>query len=246
VTKTSYFFAAAVAALSLTACDKGSDKAASNAPIEQVKAPNGDWSAVVTETPEGGFLMGNPNAKVKLVEFGSMTCPHCREFDEEAMGPLTETFVKSGQVSFEFRNFVRDGADLTASLVARCNGPAGFFGLTRQLYADQPNWIGKLQTADPATLQRIDSLPPTQKPGGFAELLGLGQWASMRGLPAAKANACLADQSAIDRLVAMQTEAVDQYQIPGTPSFLIDGKMVELDNSATVWKQLEAKLRDAI
>jgi len=235
VTKTSYLLTAAVAALSLAACDKGTDKAASNAPIEQVKAPNGDWSALVTETPEGGFLMGNPNAKVKLVEFGSMTCPHCREFDEEAMGPLVETFVKSGQVSFEFRNFVRDGADLSASLIARCNGPAGFFGLTRQLYADQPNWVGKLQTADPATLQRVDALPSTQKPGGFAELLGLQQWASMRGLPTAKANACLSDQTAIDRLVAMQTEAVDQYQIPGKPPFRIKGQQGGLGHGSTVW-----------
>lgn len=246
MTKTSLLIAAAAASLSLTACDKAADKTASNAPIEQVKAPNGDWSALVTETPEGGFLMGNPNAKVKLVEFGSMTCPHCRDFDEEAMGPLVETFVKSGQVSFEFRNFVRDSADLTASLIARCNGPAGFFGLTRQLFTDQPTWVGKLQTADQATLQQVSTLPSIQQPGKFAELLGLQQWASMRGLPAAKANACLSDQAAIDRLVAMQTEAVDQYQIPGTPSFLINGKMVEVDNSGTVWKQLEAKLRDAI
>lgn len=246
MTRTSIFLTAAVAALSLTACDKGADKATGNTPIEQIQAPNGDWSAVVTETPEGGFLMGNPNAKVKLVEFGSMTCPHCREFDEEAMGPLTDTFVKSGQVSFEFRNFVRDGADLTASLIARCNGPAGFFGLTRQLFADQADWIGKLQTADPAALQALDALPPAQKSARFAELLGLQQWASMRGLPAAKANACLSDQARVDRLVAMQSDAVSQYNIQGTPSFLINGENVELDNSATVWKQLEGKLRDAI
>ena len=60
-------------------------------PVEAVPAPNGgDWSTIVSATPEGGFVMGNPNAPVKLVEFGSMTCPHCAEFDEAAMKPLTD------------------------------------------------------------------------------------------------------------------------------------------------------------
>ena len=246
MTRTSLFAAAAVAALSLTACDKGADKAATNTPIEQIQAPNGDWSAVVTETPEGGFLMGNPNAKVKLVEFGSLTCPHCREFDEQGVKPLIDTYVKSGQVSFEFRNFVRDAADLTATLVARCGGPASFFGMTRQLFADQPDWVGKIQSADPVTLQALETLPPQQKSIKFAELLGLQDFAAQRGLPAAKVNACLSDQGAIDRLVAMQTDAVSQYQVPGTPAFLINNEMVTLDGTGTQWEQLEKKLRDAL
>ena len=66
--------------------------------------------------------MGNPNAEVKLVEFGSMTCPHCAEFDEQGGKPLIDNYVKNGQVSFEFRNFVRDPFDMTASLIARCGG----------------------------------------------------------------------------------------------------------------------------
>ena len=58
--------------------------------------------------------MGNPNAKVKLVEFGSLTCPHCAEFEEEGGKALIENYVKTGQVSWEFRNFVRDPFDITA------------------------------------------------------------------------------------------------------------------------------------
>jgi protein-disulfide isomerase len=73
---------AATAILATTACNAEksgtASNTASNAPIKPVAAPNGgDWTKMVTQTPEGGFLMGNPQADVKLIEYGSMTCPHC-------------------------------------------------------------------------------------------------------------------------------------------------------------------------
>ena len=49
-------------------------------------------------------MMGNPNAKVKLIEIGSLTCPHCREFDEKGVPTLIDKYVKTGQVSWEFRH----------------------------------------------------------------------------------------------------------------------------------------------
>src|SRR5918998_2689468 len=65
--------------------------------VEPVKPPpGGDWAQVVSQTPAGGFVMGNPNARVKLIEFGSMTCPHCREFDEAGVQPLIDKYVKTG------------------------------------------------------------------------------------------------------------------------------------------------------
>ena len=84
--KLMHILAASVAIFASAACnaEKGSDSAAAaSAPIKPIAAPNnGDWSEMVSETPEGGFVMGNPNAPVKLVEYGSMTCPHCAEFQE--------------------------------------------------------------------------------------------------------------------------------------------------------------------
>lgn len=240
----------AMAAFTVTACNaenSGNGAVASNGPIKAVPAPNGgDWTTVVAATPEGGFVMGNPNAPVKLVEFGSMTCPHCREFDEEAMQPLTETYVKSGKVSFEFRNFIRDGYDLAATVIARCGGPSSFFGLTRQLFADQPEWVGKIQAADPAQMQAIGALPVNQQLVEVAKIAGLPQWAAMRGLPTAKTNACLADPNAPTKLVQMQSDAVSSYNIPGTPSFLINGKMVETKPGSTVWTQVEGAIKAAL
>ncbi|MFL6743720.1 MAG: thioredoxin domain-containing protein, partial [Sphingomicrobium sp.] len=137
------FLVCMTAAAALAACGSKEDNAASNAPINltPVAPPaGGDWTQTVVATPEGGMLMGNPNAKVKLVEYGSLTCPHCRAFDEEGVPALLGKYVKSGQVSWEFRNYVRDAADLTAALIARCNGAKGFFPLVRALYHDQPFW----------------------------------------------------------------------------------------------------------
>ena len=221
------------------AAGKGPDVTAAAVPAPN----NGDWSTIVAKTPEGGYVMGNPAAKVKLVEFGSMTCPHCADFEEKGVKALIDNYVKKGLVSFEFRNFVRDPYDLTASLLARCGGEASFFGLTRNLYADQQDWVGKIQAADPAKMQALQSMPPAQQFATIAELGGLKQYASLRGVPKAKGEQCLADQAAIDQLVQMNSDAVSQFSIPGTPSFVINGKL--LDATAT-WDVLEPKIKEAL
>ena len=238
-------------ALLVAGCDQGKEGNASapvaSGPIEPIAAPGGgDWTQTVTQTAEGGFLMGNPDAPVKLVEFGSMTCPHCADFDKAAMEAITNTYVKSGRVSFEFRNFVRDGLDLTASVVARCGGPSSFFGLTTQLFEGQKEMFERVQSADQAQLAAIEALPPAQKLPRFADLAGLKQWASMRGLPSSKLDQCLADQGQIDRIVQMQSDATSDFQISGTPSFLLNGEVVAFEGNDPIWKQLEARLRGAL
>ena len=241
------FLFLASAALLATACnaEKG---AATNSGAEvsakPVPAPNnGDWSTIVSRSPEGGFVMGNPNAKVKLVEFGSLTCPHCAEFEEQGGKVLIDNYVKKGLVSWEFRNYVRDPFDMTATLLARCGGEASFFGLTRNLYTDQKEWIGKIQAADEATLQALQAMQPAQQFSAIADLGGLKQYASMRGVPRAKGEQCLANEVEINKLVQMNTDAGTTYNIPGTPSFLINGALVEQTAS---WDKLEPAIKDAL
>ena len=235
-------------ALLLTGCGGGDGKGSGNAaggsgtPVAAVPAPNGgDWTETVVKTPEGGMMMGNPNAPVKLVEFGSMTCPHCAEFSEQSIA-LIDNYVKSGRVSYEFRNFVRDPADLAASLLARCGGPTPFFKLSEQIYQSQADWIGKLQNMTAAEQQQLQNLQPEQVVPIFAQKSGLVQFVGMRGIPAEKAQQCLADKAAIQQLVDM-TNAGAQLQIPGTPAFLINGNLVE--NSAN-WETLEPALKKAV
>src|SRR5919112_6429232 len=104
--KPSVFLSGAVALVAIAGCNSKPGDAATNTQVklEQVAPPKGgDWSQVVNPTSANGFVMGNPNAKVKLVEYGSLTCPHCAEFDEKAVPALIDKYVKSGQVSWEFR-----------------------------------------------------------------------------------------------------------------------------------------------
>lgn len=245
--KTSLFLAGAVAAVALAGCDAKQGDSTTNAPVklEQVAPPKGgDWTLVVNPTPAGGFVMGNPNAKVKLVEIGSLTCPHCRAFDEEGVPTLVEKYVKSGQVSWEFRNYVRDAFDLAASLIARCNGANSFFPLARALYKDQPEWVGKVQAAPQDQLQAMQSLPPNQQFAALAKVAGLQDWAAARGVPVAKSAQCLADQQSIDKLVQMTGDTSSQYpDFQGTPSFIINGKMIK---DAATWDKLKPQLDAAV
>ena len=237
----------ASAALLATACNAEKSATGNTGPevtAAPVAAPNnGDWSTIVKKTAEGGFLMGNPNAKVKLVEYGSMTCGHCATFEEEGAKPLIDNYVKKGLVSYEFRNFVRDPFDMTASLLARCGGEASFFGLTRNLFADQADWMGKAQQADQAKLQALQSMPPAQQFSTIADLAGLKQYASMRGVPRAKAEQCLANEAEANQLVQINSDAISQFNVPGTPAFVINGALSE---GANTWAQLEPKIKEAL
>src|SRR3954471_7802722 len=229
--KPSLFLAGTVAVAAIAGCNSKPGDAKNNAPVkyEQVRPPKGgDWTMVVNPTPAGGFMMGNPNARVKLVEFGSLTCAHCREFDEKGAETLVNKYVKSGQVSWEFRNYVRDPFDLTASLIARCNGAKGFFPLTRALYKDQISWVTKIQAAPQSDLEGLQNLPPNQEFVQAAKYAGLPEWAAARGVPVAKSNQCLSNENSINQLVQMTGDATNQFpNFPGTPTFVINGKMVE-------------------
>lgn len=238
-------------ALLLAGCgdEAGSNQAASGqpvstAPLQQVEAPNGDWTQIVSETAEGGYRMGNPNAPVKLVEYGSLTCPHCAEFAVEGGEKLKNEYVKSGQVSWEFRPYLLFPTDVGISMLLRCQGPAPFFRLTDQLYAEQRNWVQGFQNIPEAEQQRIQALPAQQRAAEFAKAGGIDQFFRQRGMPEQKINTCLADPAGLASLAAITQKAhAEMPNFPGTPTFLINGEMVE--NTAT-WGLLEPKLREAI
>lgn len=241
------WLAAGVAALALAGCNQAAENATATAPANDAAAgvaapPAGqDWTQVVSQTPEGGFRMGNPNAAVKLVEYLSLTCPHCAEFSESAT-PKIKDLVKKGTVSFEVRNYVRDPLDVTASLIARCQGGPAFFTMTEQALAQQTALLTKAQGLPQAELQRVGGLPPSEQFKEFARLLGLDQFAKQRGIPDAKLADCLGDKAALDQLVAMQKYANETVQVPGTPSFLVNGQLLQ---NAGTWETLEPQLKAA-
>jgi protein-disulfide isomerase len=201
------------------------------------------WADVVTATPEGGFRMGNPNAKVKLIEFASLTCPHCKDFHAAAYSTLKSKYVASGDVSYEFRNFVLNGPDYAASLLARCQGPGPFFGLLKAFFDDQQSWVEPFTTLSPAEQKRLGGLPQDQQIAAMADAGELDAYVRTRGIPKAKFDQCLSDPAAIKTLADLRTQATDQYKLTGTPGFIINGK-----TQAEVydWATLEPKLQAAL
>jgi protein-disulfide isomerase len=202
-----------------------------------------DWTTVAAATPEGGFRLGNPDAKVKLVEFASLTCPHCRDFHAEAFDAIKSKYVASGNVSYEYRNFVLNGPDYAASMLARCQGAEPFFGLLSAFYRDQTVWtepFGKMTAADNA---RLSAMPQDRQIAALAETGKLDEYVRTRGITRAKFDACLADKGMLDKLLALRSQATDKYKLTGTPGFIINDVVQE---NAYTWADLEPKLQAAV
>jgi protein-disulfide isomerase len=239
----------ALLALALAGCGDNADTNAaaganSYAPLEQIAAPNGgDWTQIVSETPEGGFRMGNPDAPVKLVEYGSVSCGHCAEFAEKATDKLKNEYVKSGQVSWEFRPFLLFPTDPGMSALLRCQSPSAAFRLVDQIYAEQDSWMSQFRAIPEADLQRLQQLPPQQQAIEFAKAGKIDQFFRQRGVPQAKINACLADPASLQKLSEINSTAVTQHGISGTPTFLINGNVVP---NTSAWEQLEPAIREAL
>jgi protein-disulfide isomerase len=244
--KVSVFLACAAAAVAIAGCNSKQGNATANAPVKvaQVSPPKGgDWTDVVNAAPDGGFIMGNPNAKVKLLEIGSLTCPHCKAFDDEGVPHLLD-YVKTGQLSWEFRNYVRDAFDVTASLIARCNGAKSFFPLMRALYNDQLSWEQKIQKTPEDQLKSMQDLPPNQQFLALAKVAGFQEWAAARGVPLPKSTQCLSNENSVNQLVQMASDTTNQFpDFQGTPTFAINGTM--LRDTAT-WDKLEPQLKTAL
>lgn len=205
------------------------------------QAQQRDWSRTVAMTPEGGFRMGNPNAPVKVIEFGSMTCPTCAHFAEEGMPPLIANYVKSGKVSFEFRNYILNGFDVVASVLARCAGTSDFFAATDRLFRTQKTWSDKLFGLTDQQRAGLNALPENARMGRVADLGGLTQIVAQSGVTPAKGKQCLAAPGALDQLNRMKEAATKQYGVTGTPSFVINGSR----NYAHHWHDLEPLIRAA-
>jgi protein-disulfide isomerase len=206
------------------------------------KAPvTHDWTRTVIATPEGGFAMGNPAAKVKLVEYGSLACPHCRHFEETGYKPLVQRYVSTGQVRYEFRNLLISGPDISISLLAHCAGPSKFFPMSEFVYSTQEQWEKKFQGMSDADQQAIDKMSDQERIVRFAQIGGFGQIAARFGLPPARIKQCLADPKGLKQLLDW-TQSAMTGGIGHTPTFIIDGK----ESSAATWEDLEPQLKKAL
>ncbi len=233
--------------LALAACGGGNGDANSSAPaaspLPAVPAPAGqDWTQVVNKTAEG-YVMGNPNAPIKLVEYGSRLCPACGAFAREGYEPLVNNYVKSGKVSWEFREFLIHGApDLPPALLGICAGEATFFPVLEQMYQSQQGFNDKLQAMSPEQQKALQNAKPVDVIKALADQMDLINFVKQRGIPEAKARQCLGDMKEIDRLTKQTQDRGADGTVTGTPTFLLNGKPLK---GAIGWADVQAALKNA-
>jgi len=246
ITRPRLLITLALAPLALAACKEAANTSATSAPtgeaVAAVPPPAGQaWTDVIAATPDGGMLMGNPNAPIKLLEYGSLTCPHCANLAKQAMGPLMKDYVASGKVSFEFRSFAIHPQDVPLTVLVRCAPKEAFFPLVEQIYGNFDAMNAVYQ--DQAKLSQAEAamqLPPAQRWAAFSDAVGYTDFFSARGIAKDQAHACLADLNKAS-LVADQAKKYGDLGISSTPSLFINGSKID----AAEWPGVEAALKAA-
>lgn len=226
---------AACAALALLpAAPADAQRRAAARPAPRAQA---DWTRVAVRTPEGGFRIGNPDARTKLVEYLSLTCGHCAAFAHESGPRLIPVHVRSGRVSLEYRNYYLNGLDVAAALLSRCAAPANYFAMTHNLLATQATWTARIRTVPPDRQQQLQAMEPLALAQQLIAIMGLDAVGQRYGIGPAVRRQCLT-QAGLDRLE--QLHGLGQRAgVAGTPTFFINGARV----SANTWAGIEPLLQ---
>ena len=174
-------------------------------PLAQALA---DDTATELMQPEAlpDMALGDPKAPVTIIEYASMTCPHCAHFDEVTFPELKKRYIDTGKVRYILREFPLDNLAAAAFMLARCageNDPNKYFALVNTLFHQQNQWA-------------------VEKP--LAPLLAIAKQA---GFTEQSFNACLANQKILDSIESMRQRAIDKFKVHSTPTFFVNGKIVE-------------------
>ena len=151
--------------------------------------------------PLGDQIQGQAGAPVTIVEYASMTCPHCSHFHETTYPEMKKKYIDTGKVRFIFREFPLDPVALAASMLARCAGNDKFFPLVEAFFAQQKDWV-------------------VQKP--LQPMLSIAKQA---GFTQQSFDQCLANQQIEQALVEQRTRAAQKFNVNSTPTFFINGKI---------------------
>lgn len=230
-----------MAALALAACgDSKTDLAKEQSVIAKVAAPAGKtWSQVVSFDADGSAVMGNPNAPIKLLEYGAFTCGHCAQFTKDSHEELKRDFIDTGRVSYKLTPFMLNVADAISGAILKCNGADRYFPLADATFIEHEAFIAGLMNPGPEA-QSAAQLPPAQRFTALAKGLKIDQFYQQRGVPAATIQQCLANVDNVAAIEKGTNDGVAKYQISGTPTFVINEQVVEGINS---WAPLRDRLR---
>jgi protein-disulfide isomerase len=149
-------------------------------------------------------VLGKPTAPITIIEYGSLTCPHCAEFDQTTLPDVKKNWIETGKAKLVFRIFPLNDLDLHAAMLARCVPEDHFFAFVDAVYRDQTNWMG---AQDPEA--------------------ALGSIARLAGVPPDKVKSCFADKTMQHALAAEAYAAQKAYGVDSTPTFFINGAKME-------------------
>jgi protein-disulfide isomerase len=209
--------AVSLVALAVAACadEANSQTASSETPIELAQADTGsaaaveapasqgsvDMEAVLAEGPLPDMVLGEADAPVTIVEYMSLTCPHCASFHKETFDALKEKYIDSGQVRFIVRDFPFDPRAAAGAMLARCAPEGQYFPMVDMLFEQQSSWAAA-QDARGALLQI----------------------SRMAGFTQESFEACLTNQELLDDVNEVRQKAAEEFEVQSTPTFLINGQ----------------------
>ncbi|QPC42113.1 DsbA family protein [Kaustia mangrovi] len=170
----------------------------------EAAAADADPAELAKPGPMGDMALGEEDAPVTIVEYASMTCPHCANFHTETFPKLKEEFIDTGKVRFVFREFPFDDLALAAFMVARCAPEDKYFPMIDILFEQQSTWAGR--GADPRE-----------------ELFKI---AKLSGMTREKFDACLKDEEIARGIMAVRERGANEFGIDSTPTFFVNGKLL--------------------
>jgi len=162
-------------------------------------------------------ILGTEDAPVTIIEYASLTCWHCAEFEIEKMPRIRQDWIETGRAKLAFSNFPLDGLALRAAALTRCVPKERYLGFVDLLYKEQSNWV---HLADPDEALR--------------------RGAGYRGLTDAEKESCLANTKLVDSIAAERQIATKEYGVNSIPTFFINGRKIEGD---VLYEEFESALR---
>ena len=168
--------------------------------------------------------IGNPDAKVTVMEYASFTCPHCKSFHENAFGALKANYIDTGKINFVYREVYFDRFGLWAGLVARCGGAEKYFGISDLLYKGQSDWLAG---GDPNVI--VNNLRKIGKTAGLND---------------DQLDACLNDAEKAKAFVASFQQNAQADGVNSSPTLFVDGEKYGNMSFADLAKLIDENLAE--